>query len=172
MASASPVLVLTYDTVQTPLLPEQYEQIFSVLRDDLVLALIGGDGELLSKFYGAILPRDECERLVSDHSSDPRRRAALGVTVDSNTQQGNKKRQRRQAAGGAIYPQRDPARPTDNQPAGARINQGYGNDLSFLPPEHPTICKQACTFTRVIQDSAGTWLRVWKVRASLPAVAT
>ena len=155
--------VLSFDALLHPLPPEQYHCLFARQHDFVALAAVAGENQLVSKAESAVAPRDECDRLAWDHSSDPRRRAALSIVTGTSDQQGSRKRQRPASVDGAVYPQRDPARRSPKQPTGVRINQSYAKDLSYAPPDHPLICKQSCTYTRVILASEGAWHQVWKV---------
>lgn len=155
--------VLSFDILLHPLSPEQYHRLFALQDDFLALAAVASEQNLISKADSALGPLDECERLVCDHFTDPRRTAALSIVADKSGQQGSRKRPRFTPEHGAVYPQHDPARTTQKQPNGARTNQSYGNDLSYAPPEYPVICKQSCTYTRVVKTSEGAWHKVWKV---------
>ena len=84
--------VLSFDALVHSLPPEQYDYLFTVQDDDLHFASVSSTDKLIGKAHFAVGPKEECERLISDHSSDSRRKAALMVFVDTNNQSGNKKR--------------------------------------------------------------------------------
>ena len=141
--------------MQHPLPPKGYEHILQA--DDIEKAwLVDQDYVKLIDLREAN-PKDECDRLISQHRHDSRRLATLTLgTIDpQRVDDTTRKRRRTGAASSILFPTTDP---TDT--SGKRINQGYGGDLSFptaCKQDPPTVCKQSAKFIGFTDDLSGKW---------------
>lgn len=141
---------LSFETMENPLKPEAYDHMFKAT--DLELARLSGSEHCLRCIdLHEANPKDECDRLVSEHTQDSRRTATLtlGIAQYQPADGGTRKRRRTGAELGTWFPSADRS--------GKRINQGYGDDLSFLPASFPVVCKQSTKFMRFTDDMSASW---------------
>ena len=134
--------------MRQPLKPDAYQHILQADHLELAQLAAGKENLLVVTDLREANPKDFCENLVVDYAHDSGRKASL-IVAEQGTDITGRKRRRARAENGASFPPKDPS--------GRRINQGYGGDLSFLPPQSPFVCKQSATFFRYTEDQTAKW---------------
>ena len=139
MAQQASAFTLNHQVLRNALEADQYA--YLLRADDLQLELeVAHSGDLLRVLdVREASQKAECEHILNAHTSDPQCTAVIVLARDLTGHINGTKRRRVSSGPGVQFPTTDPE--------GKKINQGPGGDLSFLPADHPLICKQSCKYT-------------------------